>query len=418
MNEQSKFGINWLLIMMLVGIVAGIFCGWYFGPAMVHVEFLGTIFMNALKAVMIPLIVSSITVGITRLGDFRGLGRMGGLTIGYYLISTTLAVVLGLILCNVIEPGTGVELGSQGKPQELDDPQFNYVEMITPNIFADLVDLDVLPIIIAVIVFACALSTLGKRAEPMVQMFEIFEEVMMKIVNLIMLYAPIGVFALIASILGEKGGGEATLNELQRIGWYVITVITGLGIHGLITLPVLLIVFGKRNPLIYLKNMLTAVVTAFSTASSAATLPLTMHCVEKRNNVSPETTSFVLPIGATVNMDGTALYEAVAAVFIAQAYGVELTMAQQIIVVLTATLASIGAAAIPHAGLVTMMIVLQAVDLPVEGIGLIFAVDWLLDRFRTAVNIWGDSIGAGVVETMYGRVEKLEEILTPDSQSN
>ena len=198
------------------------------------------------------------------------------------------------------------------------------------------------------------------------------------------------------------------LPELVAVGKYSLTVLLGLGIHGVVVLPLILWLIGRRNPVAYVSGVATALLNAFSTASSSATLPLTMEGVESGNKISNRTSSFVLPLGATINMDGTALYEAVAAIFIAQVYGEELGFAKQLVIVLTATLAAIGAAGIPQAGLVTMVIVLRAVDLPIEGVSLILTVDWLLDRFRTTVNVWGDSVGAGVIETLESRDSESE----------
>ena len=215
-----------------------------------------------------------------------------------------------------------------------------------------------------------------------------------------MYVAPLGVFALIASKLGAAGGGDLFLAELLKIGKFAATVILGLLFHAAVTLPLVLFFFTKRNPLVYLKNMSEAITTALSTASSSATLPVTVECVEKQNRVSRRTTLFVIPLGATVNMNGTALYESVAAIFIAQVVGIQLGFWEQVLVFLTATLAAIGAAGIPEAGLVTMVIVLKAVGLPLEGIGMLLSIDWFLDRLRTSINVWGDSIGAAVVDTL------------------
>jgi solute carrier family 1 (high affinity glutamate transporter) protein 1 len=216
-----------------------------------------------------------------------------------------------------------------------------------------------------------------------------------------MILAPFGVFGLIAAKLGEAGGGDAVWGELLKIGKYFMTVLIGLGIHAMVVLPILLLILARRSPIRYALGMLPAIGTAWSTASSSATLPVTLECTEERNKVSRRSALFVLPIGATINMDGTALYEAVAAIFIAQASGIDLSAGQQVLIFITATLAAIGAAGIPQAGLVTMVIVLNAVGLPLEGIGLILAIDWFLDRFRTAVNVWGDSVGAAVVDRFY-----------------
>ncbi len=224
----------------------------------------------------------------------------------------------------------------------------------------------------------------------------------MKIVHLVMWFAPVGVFGLVAGKLGEAGGGQAFLEEISKVGKYMLTVLLGLGIHGLVLLPLVLLLFARRNPWPYFKNMLKALATAFSTASSAATLPVTFEGVEEDNGVSAAAADLVLPLGATVNMDGTALYEAVAAIFIAQSYGIALGFQAQVMIFLTATLAAVGAASVPQAGLFTMVMVLQAVHLPLEGVGIILAVDWFLDRWRTAVNVWGDSVGCAVVEKILG----------------
>ena len=220
---------------------------------------------------------------------------------------------------------------------------------------------------------------------------------MMKVTGWIMRLAPFGVFALMACTIGKMG-----LGVMKPLAVYMVTVLLGLGLHACVTLPILLAVFGGYSPRRFIRDMFSAVATAFSTASSAATLPITMDCLEKKAGVSHKVASFVLPLGATVNMDGTALYEAVAAMFIAQAYGYAMSIWQQVIIMLTATLASIGAAAIPGAGLVTMVIVLKAVGLPLEGIGMILAVDRLLDMCRTSVNVWGDACGAVVVARLEG----------------
>jgi Na+/H+-dicarboxylate symporter len=209
--------------------------------------------------------------------------------------------------------------------------------------------------------------------------------------------APIGIFALIAARLGNAGGGEQFLAEIKAVGLHVVTVLTGLLIHGIILLLILLLV--ARRGLDYLLGMARALLTAFGTASSSATLPLTMECA-RENQVDAKAVKFVLPLGATINMDGTALYEAAAVLFIAQAYGIDLSLMQQVIVFVTATLAAIGAAGIPEAGLVTMVIVLTAVGLPLDGIALLLAVDWFLDRFRTTINVWGDSVGAAVIDRL------------------
>jgi Na+/H+-dicarboxylate symporter len=276
-------------------------------------------------------------------------------------------------------------------------------DIIPENPIAAMAENKVLSVIFLSLLLGIAISRIGEKARPLKALFESFNAVMMKITDWIMLLAPVGVFALIAYTIGTMG-----LSVLRPLAVYMVTVILGLSIHAVITLPVLLSLFGKYSPLKFIRDMFSAVATAFSTASSAATLPITMECLRENTGVSNKVASFVLPLGATVNMDGTALYEAVAAMFIAQAYGISLNIGQQLVIMLTATLASIGAAAIPGAGLVTMVIVLKAVNLPEEGIGMILAVDRILDMMRTAVNVWGDACGTAVVARLEG--EELKQI--------
>jgi Na+/H+-dicarboxylate symporter len=405
-EETSTRGANRLLLFfILLGIAGGSFCGWYFGERMQAVAWMGTLFLNALKMIIVPLVVSSMIVGISRLGDIRKLGKTGGRTLAYYMATTATAVLIGIILVNITQPGVGVEVEGALIPDQVKGKEAIGVvdilmSFISPNIVKAATDMDILPLIIFSLLFGAVLTTLGRRGKIVIDVFDGINEAIMKIVHLIMYIAPFGIFALIASRLGQAGGGEAFWAEVLKIGKYAGTVIAGLLIHGVIVLPLLLSIIARRNPLRYVSGMGSALVTAFSTASSSATLPLTIECAEENNKVSRRSSLFVLPIGATINMDGTALYESVAAIFIAQAAGYHLDFAQQAIVFLTATLAAIGAAGIPEAGLVTMVIVLRAVGLPLEGIGLILAIDWFLDRCRTTVNVWGDSVGAAIIDKL------------------
>lgn len=270
--------------------------------------------------------------------------------------------------------------------------------MVPRNVFRAMVNMDILPIILFALLLGAALSVLGEKSGQTIAFFQTMNDAIMMIVHWIMYCAPFGIFGLIAARIGNAGGFSGFLPELIALGRYFLTVMAGLAIHGLVVLPLILFFLGRKNPLTYAAGVGAALLNAFSTASSSATLPLTMEGVEQENGISNRTASFVLPLGATINMDGTALYEAVAALFIAQVYGIHLGFAEQTIVFLTATLAAIGAAGIPEAGLVTMVIVLKAVGLPLEGIGLILSIDWFLDRFRTTINVWGDSVGAAVID--------------------
>jgi Na+/H+-dicarboxylate symporter len=270
--------------------------------------------------------------------------------------------------------------------------------LVPRNLFQAMVRMEILPLIVFALLLGAALSVLGEQAAPAVRVFSALNDGVMRLVHWVMLFAPFGIFGLVAARLARAGGFSGFAPELAALGKYALTVGLGLALHALVVLPLVLLLLGRRRPFAYMRGVGAALLNALSTASSSATLPLTMQGVEEENKVSGRTASFVLPLGATVNMDGTALYEAVAALFIAQVYGITLGPGEQLIVFLTATLAAIGAAGIPEAGLVTMVIVLTAVGLPIEGVGLILTIDWLLDRFRTTVNVWGDSVGAAVID--------------------
>jgi Na+/H+-dicarboxylate symporter len=389
---------------ILIGIASGVALAFLsvalFGEAMVRVEWVGTLFLRALKMIIVPLVMASMVVGITNLGDVRRLGRVGGLTLLYYVTTTGLAVGLGILLVNLLAPGAGVPLGEAAIPEQVRAREAVgfadiVLSFVSDNIVKAMAEMDILPVIVFSLALGGVLTTLEERGAPVIAFFTGLNEAMMRMVHLLMYLAPVGVFGLVAGRFARAGDiGEL----IGALGAYMGTVLLGLAIHALLVLPLILWLLGRRDPFVYAVNMGPALLTAFSTASSSATLPLTLECVEERNRVSRRAAYFVLPLGATINMDGTALYEAVAAIFIAQVVGIELGAWQQVLVFVTATLAAIGAAGIPEAGLVTMVIVLRAVGLPLEGLGLLLAVDWLLDRFRTAVNVWGDACGAGVIE--------------------
>lgn len=388
-----------ILILIVVGVVAGAVSGWLWGEAMTEIAWLGQLFLDALKMLIIPLILAAVVSGVAALGDIRRLGRIGGLSVVYFLATTLIAVAIGLVLVNLIGPGEGLAFESPALAESIVAKEgIGFADillsLVTPNLVAAAAETQILPLILFAILFSAALTTLGRTGEAVIRFFNGVNEAMMKLVAWLMYFAPVGIFALVAARLGKAGGGAAFVQEIASVGLYVATVLGGLGLHALL-LFLLLVVLGRRGA-DYLVGMLRALFTAFGTASSSATLPLTMECA-RESGVDERAIRFVLPLGSTVNMNGTALYEAVAALFIAQAYGLELALPQQVIVLITATLAAIGAAGIPEAGLVTMVIVLKAVGLPLEGIGLLLAVDWFLDRFRTTVNVWGDAVGAAVV---------------------
>ena len=396
---------NSLLYLMLAGILSGIACGWFFGEKMHTVEWIGEIFLNLLKMLVIPLIVSSMIVGVSGLGDIRKVGKTGVITLVYFMATTAISVALGLILVNLMNPGAGVAMAAGGIPARISEKEALGITDILKSFVSDnLVDsmarMEILPIVIFSLVFGGVLTTLGEKGKPVIIFFDGVNEAIMKVVHLVMYFAPLGIFALVASKLGAAGGGDLFWAEIMKLGKFALTVLLGLLTHAVVVLPLILYFVTGRNPLTYLKNTSEALTTAFSTASSSATLPVTVECAEEKNKVSRKASLFVLPIGATINMDGTALYESVSALFIAQMVGIHLGVGEQLIVFLTATLAAIGAAGIPEAGLVTLVMVLHAVGLPLEGIGMLLSIDWFLDRCRTAANVWGDSIGAAVVDTL------------------
>ncbi|MEE9270522.1 MAG: dicarboxylate/amino acid:cation symporter [Candidatus Krumholzibacteria bacterium] len=360
----------------------------------------GSIFISLLKMLIVPLIVASMVVGVAKVGDIRKLGGLGGRTFLFYILTTFASVFVGLVAVNVIKPGAGAPL-LVGEVPDAAKTVVGFwdviLNMVPDNPVKAMANMDILPLIVFSLFLGAVLTTIGDKAKPMINFFESLNAAMMKMADIVIRLTPIGVFALLARVVAETGPGI-----FANLGKYMLTVIVGLMIHALITLPLLLRYIARANPKKYVGKMAPALTTAFSTASSSATLPLTIDCVQDRAGVSRRVSSFVLPIGATINMDGTALYESVAAVFIAQAYGIDLSLTQQVIVFLTATLAAVGAAGIPSAGLVTMAIVLNAVGLPLEGIGIILAVDRLLDMCRTTVNVWGDTVGCAVVSRLEG----------------
>jgi Na+/H+-dicarboxylate symporter len=340
--------------------------------------------------------------GIASLGNARSVGRVGIRTVIYYTVSTTLAIAVGLTLVNIIHPGAHLKLaGTEQLPEGFSTatqtlPEF-LLRMVPDNIVAAMASGEVLPVIVFAILFGLFLTRLNGPSVDAVQrvvdgILEIIQALTLAIVKL----APVGIFALLAREVARSGPGI-----IWDMRYYFVTVGAGLLIHATVTLPTILWVLGRRQPLVYARKMAPAIATAFSTASSSATLPLSMECSEEAGN-RRGVTSFVLPLGATVNMDGTALYEAVAALTIAQMYGVELGLLQQALVLVTALLASVGAAGIPMAGLVMLVVVLQAVGLPLEGIGTIIAIDRVLDMMRTATNVWSDLVGTAIINRFEG----------------
>ncbi|MBZ0180547.1 MAG: dicarboxylate/amino acid:cation symporter [Melioribacteraceae bacterium] len=402
---MKKIELHWQI---LIGFIVAVLYGMYLTEYIEYVAWMGDLFLRALKMVIVPLILSSIVSGVANIGSGENLGRLSLKTIVYYLSTSTLAILVGLFFVNIMNPGVGADLGLSKNVEELAVAKDSFgdtlINIIPTNIFESFLNADMLSIIFFSILFGFFITKLEpKYSASLTDFFNATFEVMMKITLVVIKFAPFGILGIVAGIVAEQAGDAAALLDIVgRLGLYMIAVLLALAVHAGITLPLILKFIGKVNPWLHFKAMTTPLLTAFSTSSSNATLPLTMEAVENDSGVSNKITSFTLPLGATINMDGTALYECIAAMFIAQAYGVELGFLEQVIVVFTALLASIGAAGIPMAGLVTITIILSAVGLPLEGVGLILSVDRILDMCRTTVNVWSDSCGAVIIAKTEG----------------
>ncbi|XP_077982017.1 excitatory amino acid transporter 3-like [Glandiceps talaboti] len=436
-----------LVTLLLTSVILGFTLGFTIGnqvdltdEEIAYIRFPGDIFMGMLKMMVIPLITSSLIASLASL-DKRVSGKLGMYAVVYYLSTTIIAVIIGIIMVMAIQPG---KLGKKDElvEEESDEPttpiQYALMDLIrncfpenivaacfrtystdayyddqdffneTANatdtmqviaykgIWSD--SMNILGLVVFSIVLGIVVGTMGEAGEPLAKFFVCLNEAVMKMVMIIMWYAPIGIFFLVLGVCFSVA--DDWENTMARIGMYFATVCAGLFVHGGIVLPLMYLAIVRKNPLVFLKGVFEALITALGTASSSATLPLTTKCLEENNHIDKRVTRFVLPIGATINMDGTALYEAVAAIFIAQYRDIPLDAGQVITISITATIASIGAAGIPQAGVVTMVIVFTAVGLPLEDISLILSVDIILDRIRTMINVEGDSIGAGIVNKL------------------
>jgi Na+/H+-dicarboxylate symporter len=402
---MKKFALHWQI---LVALILAVLTGLYLENAVPYVEWMGTLFIRALKMIIIPLILSSLISGVTNIGSASNLGRLGAKTFGYYILTSLFAIMTGLLFVNMIRPGDGADLGLASEVEGIAGSESfleTLMNIVPENIFRSFANGEMLPIIFFSILFGFFINSVGSRHKNVLKdFFNAVFEVMMKVTMFIIRFTPLGVFGIVAKVVAEQ---DDFPHLVETMGKYMGTVLLALAVHAIITLPVILRLIGKANPIKHLKALTTPLLTAFSTSSSSATLPLTMEAVEHKAGVSNKVTSFTLPLGATINMDGTALYECVAAMFIAQAYGIDLSLFEQFIVVITALLASIGAAGIPMAGLVMITVILTAVKLPLEGVGLILAVDRILDMFRTATNVWSDSCGAVIIARSEGEKPKV-----------
>ena len=418
---MKKLALHWkILIGMALGVLFGlIMSNFEFGKDLISdwIKPFGTIFINSLKLIAIPLILASLIKGISDLKDIAKLSKMGGATIVTYMITTVIAVSIGLIVVNVVKPGESIseetrlelisayESDADEKREVAADtknsgPLQALVDVVPSNIVSAAGDnKNMLQVIFFAILFGISMILIPPdKSRPIKEFFDSLNDVVLKIIDLIMLFAPYGVFALLATLIVEAPKWDL----LQSLLLYSMTLILGLAVLILLYL-VIVKIFTGRNPNFFLKGILPAQLVAFSTSSSAATLPVTMDRVHNHLGVRKEVSSFVLPIGATINMDGTAVYQAIAAVFIAQTFGLDLSLGAQLGIIITATLASIGAAAVPSAGIIVLVIVLAQAGIPEAGLALIFAVDRPLDMCRTVVNISGDATVSMLVEKIIGK---------------
>ena len=419
---MKKLGLHWQI---LIGMVLGILFG-FFAAEMNWNQFVidwikpfGTVFINLLKMIAVPLIIVSLITGIAELKDISKISKMGGKTIGFYLMTTVVAVSVGLTLANIIQPGTFIDEASrdqlmsqyasdaggkilEAESQKEHGPLQPLVDIVPDNFFKSLTDNGkMLQVIFFTILIGIGLILIPEeKARPVTSFFSGLNEVILKIIDIIMLIAPIGVFALLAAILVEI----PSFSVLQALLVYALTVLAGLAVLIFVVYSLMVSLITKHSYLDFLKAIAPAQLVAFSTSSSAATLPVTMERVTEHLGVDEEVASFVLPLGATINMDGTSLYQAVAAIFIAQAFGMQLDLATQVMIVLTATLASIGSAAVPSAGMVMLVIVLGQAGIPEAGLALIFAIDRPLDMCRTVVNVTSDAMVSTLIAKSEGQL--------------
>lgn len=400
--------LHWqVLIAMGLGALTGAIFG---APAADQLGWIGDLFMKLLRMIIVPLVLTSIISGVASVGGGRNIGRLFSKTLGYYALSSLVAAMTGLVLVNLIRPGRSAtmapmegeelpELATPSSPVEL------LLDIVPENVVRAAADADMLAIIFFCIVFGAAITALPEKTRvPVIALFEALFHTMMRLTSGIIRFLPIGVFALITRMVGTTG-----FDAFRPLAMYALTIGSGLTFHLLVSLPILLILIGRISPRIHFANMREPLLIAFSTSSSGATLPVTMNVVKEKVGTSNKVASFVLPMGATINMDGTAVFECAGALFIAQMLGFDLTIAQQAVVVLTALLASVGAAAVPSAGLVVIFVVLEAIGLRGPDVNVIvgsmLAIDRPLDMFRTAVNVFSDSCGAAIIARSEGETD-------------
>lgn len=406
-----KLALHWQI---LIAIILGIVFGVLFYPYIGYVSWMGTLFLRLLNMLVLPLIFCSIISAIGNLPDGEALKRMGFKTIGFYACTTLLAILTGMVFVTILRPGVGLEMPTNLEDiQAIQAQQKSFVEllmnMIPNNVVEDMSKGNMLPVIFFAFLAGTLIHSIpSSNAQTLKNFFRSCFELMMQMTLLVVRLAPIGVFGLIAVQCAKYAGdSDKLVQAASSLGMFMLTSFLGMGFHFFITLSIVLIVFAKVNPIRHMVNMLPSLLTAFSTATSNATIPLSMECLEKNSGVSRQTSGFVIPLGATLNMNGTALYECVIVIFLSQAYGLPLSLSDQVIMVTLVMLAAAGTAGIPMASFVMTAIALRAVGLPLEGLGVILAIDRILDMTRTTVNIYGDTCCAVYIARSEG--EELKE---------
>ncbi len=411
--SNKKMGLTTkIFIGLIVGLIVGLILN-KMGPSDFRDTFLvngiftlvGTVFLNAIKMMVVPLVFVSLVNGAASMSDIKKLGRVGTKTLAFYLITTAIAITIAIVLATIVNPGVGLDMSSLVKSEPTIAEAKPLVKVITDmvpgNPIAAMASGEMLQIIVFALLFGTGLAALGKKVKPIVELFDHLNDLMMKMVGLVMLLAPYGVFCLIAKTF--SGLGFAAMAPLAK---YMLCVLGALLIHAAFTYTGMLVAFTKLNPITFFKKFSPAMSVAFSTASSGATLPVTLEVVEEKLGVSKGISSFTIPLGATINMDGTAIMQGAATIFIAQVYGIDLGMNAILTVILTATLASVGTAGVPGVGLIMLSMVLQAVGLPIEGIALIIGIDRILDMARTAINITGDAVCTLIIAKSEGELNE------------
>jgi len=388
---------------ILIGFVLGAIVGLLVGPPAAALKPLGDLFIRLIKMLIVPLVFSSLVIGASSMGDVRKLGRVGAKTLAYYLVTTAVAVTIGLILATLLHPGAGFQIPTETyKAKPLPSLVETLLNIIPTNPLGAMVSDNMLQIIAFALFMGVAIALIGDKGKPVHAFFDSLAEVMYKITGIVMEFAPIGVFALMAWVTATNG--PDVLVPLAKV---IFVVYLGCFLHAAVVYSSAVSIFARMNPLRYFRGFFDASLVAFSTCSSSATLPVSLRCAQENLGVPKDIASFALPLGATINMDGTSIYQGVCALFIAEVYGIPLGMPQYLTIILTATLASIGTAGVPGAGMIMLTMVLQAVGLPLDGILLIAGIDRVLDMARTCVNVTGDGAGAVVVAATEGELKTL-----------